>query len=254
MLLILSPAKIQNTKPSPVIGSYSLPVFMKEARQLVKQMQQLSLTDLKNLLDLNLLLSELNQNRFFNWNPPFTPENAKQAALMFDGEVFRGLQAQTFSNADMEYAKNHLVILSGLYGILRPTDLIQPYRLEISSSLETKSGKDLYPFWRSKISKQITLALQDIHTNIIVNLASSEYFKALDINPKKIRVIDVEFLEYKNDQLKPIVIYIKKARGLMARFLIQNRIKTVEEIKGFNEAGYWFSPQHSTENKLVFIR
>ena len=254
MLLILSPAKIQNIKATPIIGDFTLPVFMKEARQLVKEMQQLSLAELKNLLDVNTQISELNHNRFFNWNPPFTPENAKQAALMFDGEVFRGLQAQSFSIADMQYAQHHLYILSGLYGALRPCDLIQPYRLEISSALQNKAGKDLYPFWRPKISKLIASSLREIDSNIIVNLASSEYFKALDINTKKVRVIDVEFLEYKNDNFKPIVIYIKKARGLMARFLIQNRINTVEEIKGFNVAGYWFSPQQSTENKLVFIR
>lgn len=254
MIILLSPAKIQNFKPHNSTENYSIPAFMKEAEKLVKLMRKLSPQELSKLLDINAKLTELNFDRYFNWHLPFTPQNAKQAALVFDGEVYRGLQASTFSEADFDYAQQHLVILSGLYGVLRPLDLIQPYRLEVSSVLQNKEGKDLYAYWQSKITKYVLNELKNTSPQLIINLASSEYFKSLNLKNKKINVVDIEFLEYKNDTLKPIVIYTKKARGLMARYLLKNRIDNIEDIKGFSDAGYWFSPQQSTENKLVFVR
>lgn len=254
MIILLSPAKIQNFKPQNLTQTYSVPVFMKDAQKLVRLMRQLSPTELSKLLDINAKLTELNFDRYFNWHLPFTSKNAKQAALVFDGEVYRGLQATTFSEGDFEYAQRHLVILSGLYGVLRPLDLIQPYRLEISSALKNETGKDLYAFWQSKITKYVLNELKSTTPQLIINLASSEYFKSLNLKNKKIKVIDIEFLEYKNDTLKPIIIYTKKARGLMARFLIKNRIDNIEDIKGFSDGGYWFNPHLSTESKLVFVR
>jgi len=175
--------------------------------------------------------------------------------LLFDGEVYRGLNAKSFSAEEMEYAQSHLRLLSGLYGVLRPLDLIQAYRLEVSSKLENPNGKDLYAFWQEKVTKSILKSLKvSGEPQVILNLASSEYIKTLNVKKYRIKVIDIEFYEYKNDQLKQIVIYTKKARGLMARYVIQNKIDNLEDLKGFSDEGYWFSPQMSNETKLVFTR
>ena len=248
MIILLSPAKIQNFKPQNTTQKYSEPHFMADAEKLVQLMRALSPSEISRLLDINSKLTELNFERYFNWHTPFTCENAKQAALAFDGEVFRGLQATDFSADDFAFAQQHLVILSGLYGALRPLDLIQPYRLEISSALANKKGKDLYAYWKKPLTDFVLSELKNTGNNTIINLASTE------LKNKRIKVVDVEFLEYKNDQLKPIVIYTKKARGMMARFLIKNRIENEADMKAFADAGYWYSPQQSTETKYVFVR
>lgn len=254
MQIILSPTKIQNFEIQKTTQLYSYPIFMNEAEHLINAMRVLTPVEISKLLSINAKLTELNYERYFNWHLPFTLENAKQAALVFDGEVFRGLNAPTFTDADFEYAQQHLMILSGLYGALRPLDLIQPYRLEISSALVNEKGNNLYAFWQEKLTKHLFNELKKKHSNTVINLASSEYFKAFNLKNANVNVIDIEFLEYKNDTLKPIVIYTKKARGLMARFLITNKIENPDDIKGFNEGGYWFNPQLSTESKLVFVR
>lgn len=255
MLILLSPAKIQNFKSHEVIISFTLPEFIKEAEQLMKLLRVLSPYELSKLLGINFSLTQLNFDRIFNWHLPFTPKNAKQAVLAFDGEVFRGLNPKTFSEADFKYAQTHLRLFSGLYGVLRPLDLIQPYRLEVSSKLMNPFGKNLYDFWRDKVTMSVLSELKSSgKPQIILNLASSEYFKTLNLKGSNIKVVDVEFYEYRNDKLKQIVMYTKKARGLMARFIIRNRIEKVEDIKGFGEEGYWFSPQMSTDTKLVFTR
>lgn len=255
MIIILSPAKILNFKEQPTIDKFSTPEFMTKAESLVKLMRDLSPSDLSELLDINTNLTQLNFDRFFNWHKPFTPKNAKQAALTFDGEVFRGLNAKTFSTEDFEYAQTHLRILSGLYGVLRPLDLIQAYRLEVSSKLQNPQGKDLYAFWKEPVTESVLKALKKSgQPQFILNLASSEYFKTLDLKNKKVRVLNVEFYEYKNDKYSQIVIYTKKARGLMARYVIENKIENEEDLKGFNAEGYWYSPQMSSPDKLVFTR
>jgi len=255
MLILLSPAKIQNFKSQDVVKSFTLPEHINEAEQLVELLRELSPTELGRLLDINANLTQLNFDRVFNWHLPFTRKNAKQAVMAFDGEVFRGLNPKTFSDADFKYAQAHLRLFSGLYGILRPLDLIQPYRLEVSSKLRNPLGKNLYEFWRVKVTLSVLSALKSSgKPQVILNLASSEYFKTLELKESNIKVIDVEFYEHKNDTLRQVVIYTKKARGLMARYIIQNRIEKVEDIKGFGEEGYWFSPQMSTDTKLVFTR
>ena len=254
MIIIISPAKIQNFKPHQFTEKHTLPVFMKEAKKLVDLMRELEPTELSKLLEINTKLTDLNYDRFFNWHLPFTPQNAKQAAFVFDGEVFRGLQASSLTPEELEYAQQHLVILSGLYGALRPLDLIQPYRLDVSSALQNEFGKDLYPFWQQKVTNFVLQQMKDTNSQTLINLASSEYIKTLLLKGKKIHKIDIEFYEYKNDKFKQIVIYTKKARGLMARFLLKNKIVEVEDIKGFNDEGYWFYPQLSNENKFVFVR
>lgn len=255
MIIILSPAKIQNFNRQSITGNYSLPLFMHEAALIVGLIRKLKPAELSKLLSINASLAQLNFDRYFNWHLPFTPENAKQAALVFDGEAFRGLNAKEFTAAEFDYAQNHLRILSGLYGVLRPLDLIQPYRIEISSKLQNPMGNDLYAFWKEKVTNSIIKDLEKSgKPEIILNLASAEYFKTLDLKNRNLKVIDVEFLEYKNEEYRPIIIYTKKARGMMARYVICNRIESEEELKGFAAEGYWYNPQMSTENKLVFVR
>ena len=255
MLILLSPAKIMNFKPEKLISEFTLPEYLKDAGKLIELLRNLNKEELSKLLEINSNLTDLNFDRIFNWHRPFTLANAKQAVFVFDGEVYRGLNARTFNTEDFEYAQQHLRLFSGLYGILRPLDLIQPYRLEVSSKLKNPNGNDLYDYWQKKVTKS---ALHTLKTSdkpeVFLNLASGEYIKTLILKNKQAKVIDVEFYEYKNDQFKQIVIYTKKARGLMARYVIRNRIEDIEELKGFSDEGYWFSPQLSTENKLVFTR
>jgi cytoplasmic iron level regulating protein YaaA (DUF328/UPF0246 family) len=254
LLLLLSPAKIQNFEKQNICTTFSLPHFMNEAQELVQLMQQLPASELSKLLDINAQLTQLNTDRYLNWHLPFTPENAKQAVLTFDGEVFRGLDASNFNDADFAFAQQSLLILSGLYGALRPLDLIQPYRLEVSSKLKNANGNTLYHFWKSHLTDFVERHLRENQTNSIVNLASSEYFKAIDAKKLNVGIVDVEFYQYKNDDYKQIVIYTKKARGLMASYIIKNKLENPDDLKGFDAEGYWFSPQMSTDKKFVFVR
>lgn len=255
MLILLSPAKIQNFEPQKITTEYTVPQFIDEAEQLVQALNELSAIQLSKLLNISANLAQQNADRYYNWQLPFTPENSKQAILAFDGEVFRSLQANTFSAKKLRYAQQHIRILSGLYGVLRPLDLIQPYRLEVSTRLKNPSGKDLYAFWQQKVTHAILEALEATKTPpLLINLASSEYFKTVNLKKSTIEVIDVEFYEYKNDELKQIVMYTKKARGMMAKYIIENEIDDLEELKGFNAEGYWYYPQLSTARKLFFVR
>jgi uncharacterized protein len=255
MLLLLSPAKIQNFEPQKVVSTFTQPEFMDAAELLIDKIKQLSLSELAKLLDVNSSLAQLNVDRHFNWQRPFTTKNAKQTVFAFNGEVYHGLDAKTLSPDDLKYLQSHLRILSGLYGILRPFDLIQPYRLDVSTRLKTDAGNNLYAFWGNRITEALNKAIKASGgPQVLLNLSSGEYFKSINRKLLKAEVIDFEFLQYKNDEYKPIVIYIKKARGMMVRYVIENRIENVEDLKGFNADGYWFSPQLSTENKLVFTR
>ena len=256
MLIVLSPAKIQNFKEQNYTFEPTLPSYLKEASSLIRLIKQLSSSELSRLLQINNKLTQINLDRYLQWHLPFSKSNAKPAALVFDGEAFRGLNFESLTNEQAVYAGQKLILLSGLYGCLRPTDLIQPYRLEVSSALNNKFGKDLYAFWRDKITSFIRgqLKQSDTEDKILVNLASAEYFKSIDTKKLKCRIIDIEFYEYKDDQFKQIVIYTKKARGMMARFIIENQIKDPELLKGFDKSGYWYHPELSTENKLAFVR
>ncbi len=255
MIVLLSPAKIQNFKPQNLIRDFTVPYFMDEAEQLVEIMRDLSPAELSKLLEINSNLSHLNTDRHLNWHRPFSLKNAKQAVLVFDGEVYRGLNANSFNPVEINYMQLHLRLFSGLYGLLKPLDLIQPYRIDVSSKLQNPFGNDLYAFWKEKVTAKVISDLKKSgNPQVIINLASSEYIKTLNTKSQKLNIVDIEFYEYKNDSLKQIVIYTKKARGMMARFIIQNQIEDVENLKGFSEEGYWYSPQMSTETKIVFVR
>lgn len=256
MLIVLSPAKIQNFKEQNFTFEPTIPVYLKEASSLIRLIKQLSTSELSQLLQINNKLTQVNLDRYLHWHLPFSITNAKPAALVFDGEVFRGLNFESLTNKQATYAFQKLILLSGLYGCLRPTDLIQPYRLEVSSALNNKYGKDLYAFWKVKITSFIKNQINqsENENKILLNLASAEYFKAIDSKKLKCRIIDIEFYEYKDDQFKQIVIYTKKARGLMARYVIENEIEDPEMLKGFDKAGYCFHPELSSENKFAFVR
>ncbi len=255
MLIIISPAKILNFKTKSILSDFTMPEFLNDAAKLVKIMRQKTPLELSELLEINTKLAQQNVERYFNWHKSFSPDNAKQAVLAYDGEVFRGLDAKSFSEAEFDYLQNHLRILSGLYGVLRPLDLIQPYRLEVSTKLQTEKGNDIYSFWGDRITNTLNKAILEVENPpLLLNLTSGEYFKSINIKKLKAKVIDVEFYQYKNGEISSAVIYIKRARGLMTRYVIQNKIDNVENLKGFDYEGYWFSPQQSTENKLVFIK
>jgi uncharacterized protein len=255
MLMLVSPAKIQNFKQEIVPQKLTEPLFLKEASSLVETVKRLSLSELSELLEVKTSLAALNMERLFNWQLPLTPENAKPAVIAFDGEVFRSIGARTMDDKQLEFLQTHLRILSGLYGMLRPLDLIQAYRLDVGNKLKTRAGEDLYTFWRKKITKNLNATFDELEgERYLLNLASGEYIKTVDVKKLKAKVIDFEFLEYQDDRLKPVVIYIKKARGMMVRYVVENQIHHPEGLKGFSGGGYWYDERLSTPEKMVFIR
>ncbi|MCL4117056.1 UNVERIFIED_CONTAM: hypothetical protein GTU68_062082 [Idotea baltica] len=199
-------------------------------------------------------LATLNAVRFQEWNLPFTTENAKQAVLTFKGSVYLGLQAESMSAQDLTFAQEHLTILSGLYGLLRPLDLIQPYRLEMGTKLVSHSTKNLYDFWQDTITLHINKLLKNHAEKTLVNLASAEYFKAINPNKLQAQILHIEFRDFKLGQYKIISFYAKKARGLMARYMIKNRITQSEDLKKFNLDNYYFSSHLSSDTTWVFLR
>jgi cytoplasmic iron level regulating protein YaaA (DUF328/UPF0246 family) len=199
-------------------------------------------------------IASLNVARFAQWQKTFTTENSRQAILAFKGDVYAGLEAESFSDADFDYAQQHFRILSGLYGLLKPLDLMQPYRLEMGTKLENKKGSNLYHFWGESITKKINKDMKDNGDELLVNLASNEYFKAVKPNLVKGTVITPVFKDCKNGRYKVISFFAKKARGMMAKYLIQNQVKTVEALKEFDMAGYYFAAEESTATELVFKR
>ena len=254
MIAILSPSKTLNSEISSQTEQFSLPQFSDEAALIVDKLRTFSPAQLQKLMKINPKLAELNANRFLNWKPGIDPEVSKQAILQFKGEVYNGLKAETLSAKDLAYAQDHLRILSGMYGVLRPLDMIRPYRLEIGTPLKLKRKKDLYHFWGSGPTDHIMQLMEETNQRYIINLASDEYFKALDTKKLNAEIIKPVFKDYKNGTYKFITVYGKKARGMITRFLIKNRIEKVEELKLFDEDGYFFNDQLSRGNEWVFTR
>ncbi len=256
MLIIISPAKILDLKPQNLVSDYTIPDCLDKAKQVIKRARELSADELAELSGTNQSIAKTNLDRFYNWKTPFTTNNAKQAVFLFNGMVYTGLKAKTLNPEDLNFMQNHLRILSGLYGVLRPLDLMQPYRLEIGCGLQVGKAKNLYDFWGDTITEKLNEVIETSgNPKVLVNLASGEYFKSVNTKILKAKVIDIEFYETKNDgSYKTIVVYTKKARGMMTRYIIQNRIDEPEELKGFDAEGYWFSPQLSTDEKFVFTR
>ncbi|MGV6397505.1 peroxide stress protein YaaA [Pseudomonas caspiana] len=254
MLMVISPAKTLDFETPPSTTRFTQPQYLDHSQELITQLRELTPAKIGELMHLSDKLSGLNAARFGSWNPAFTPENAKQALLAFKGDVYTGLQAETLSEKELTYAQDHLRMLSGLYGLLRPLDLMQPYRLEMGTKLANSRGKDLYAFWGTRISEWLNEALAEQGDDVLLNLASNEYFSAVKRSALKARIIDTEFKDQKNGQYKIISFYAKKARGMMSRFVISEQINTPDALKQFDMNGYRYSSEQSTSNKLVFLR
>lgn len=253
MLVILSPAKTQDfTTPAPSPFK-AVPHFAKQVETLIHTLKQYSPQALESLLGVSPKLAALNFERYLEFNPQhYTPANSKACIFAYQGDVYQGLQAQTFNRAQLEFANEHLVILSGLYGALRPLDAIQPYRLEMANALTTAGAKDLYAFWHDALLNYFQECLAT--EKILVNLASNEYSRALDFKALNAKVIQIDFKDWQKNQFKIVGLFAKKARGMMARFIIKNQIQHPEALKAFNEAGYAFVPEHSSDTHYIFQR
>ncbi|WP_226099249.1 peroxide stress protein YaaA [Dickeya oryzae] len=254
MLITLSPAKtLDYTSPLPT-QRYTQPALLAYSQQLIQHCKQLTPEDIASLMGISDKLADLNAARFQEWSPEFSLDNARQALLAFKGDVYTGLAAEDFSEADFDFAQQHLRILSGLYGVLRPLDLMRPYRLEMGIRLKNGTGNDLYQFWGDTITETLNQALAEQNDDILINLASDEYFKSVKPARLKAQIIKPVFLDEKNGKFKVISFYAKKARGLMSRFIIQNRLTQPEQLKDFNSDGYYFDPADSSADELVFRR
>ncbi|MCP2041524.1 cytoplasmic iron level regulating protein YaaA (DUF328/UPF0246 family) [Neisseria sp. HSC-16F19] len=254
MYLLISPAKNLNEKTAAPVAEYSQPQLLDQAEYLMPQLRALAPQDIAELMGVSDKIALLNSERFAHWHTPFTPENAKQAVYLFNGDVYEGLDAATLPESAVAWLQKHLGLLSGLYGLLRPLDLIQPYRLEMGTRLANTRGKDLYAFWGSRITDCINSRLADIGSDTVVNLASQEYFKSVDTTRLQARVITPVFKDEKNGQYKIISFYAKRARGLMARYAAGNGITRAEDLKNFDYEGYVFNPAASDDKEWVFLR
>lgn len=254
MLLLISPAKTLDFASPPQIKTATVPDFLEHSQILINELQQLSPPQVAALMGISDKLGDLNFGRFLNWHRPFTAENAKQAILAFKGDVYTGMAVEEFGKADFTFAQKHLRILSGLHGLLRPLDLIQPYRLEMGTPFANPRGKNLYQFWGDVITEQINRELVSLKTKVLVNLASNEYFQAVNRQQLQAQVILPIFKDRKNGQYKIISFFAKKARGMMSAYIIQQRVKDPEAIKEFTQGGYGYNPSMSSGNEWVFTR
>lgn len=250
MLILISPAKTLDYS-TPNFKESTQPDFQIDTDALVRIMKKKSAKEIGELMHISENLAELNEERFKTFQKDFTFENSKQALLAFKGDVYTKIDVEEFSKEDFDFAQEHLRILSGLYGLLKPLDLIQPYRLEMGIRLENKKGKNLYEFWDKKIAKAINKAANG---QTIINLASQEYFKAVHLKALKAPLVNIEFKEYKDETYKIIGFFAKQARGMMSNFAIKHRITDPEELKTFNEGGYEYSDKLSDQYNWIFVR
>ena len=254
MLVVISPAKTLDFETPAHTSLASQPEFLSDSKDLIATLKTYSPQKLATLMSLSDKLAALNTARYEAWSPPFNQKNAKQSVLAFKGDVYTGLQAEDFSEANITYSQQHLRILSGLYGVLKPFDLIQPYRLEMGTKLKTKGNKDLYGFWADKLAQKINQASEATGESTLINLASQEYFKALPKKALECDVITPVFKDLKNGSYKVISFFAKRARGKMARYIIKKRLKRPEAIKNFAEDGYVFDAELSDAKQWVFTR
>lgn len=254
MLMVISPAKILDYESPPTTERFTLPPFLDQAEELIHQLRQLSPPQVAQLMGLSDQLGNLNFGRYLNWSQPFTLDNAKQALLAFKGAVYLGIDAQSLSEEDLLWAQDHLRMLSGLYGLLRPLDLMQPYRLEMGAPFANSGGKNLYEFWGGRLTGTLNAELVKEPQPVVVNLASNEYFKALQKNNLQADVITPIFKDWKGGKYKVIVYYAKRARGMMTRYIIDRRLVDPEAMKHFEEGGYRYNPSMSSAREWVFIR
>ena len=254
MLIVISPAKTLDYETPPTTSTFTQPDFLDKSAQLIAALRRMSRKKIAGLMDISKSLAELNHNRYLSWQPPFNSDNAKQAVLAFKGDVYLGLEAETLDQSDMQWAQDHLRILSGLYGLLRPLDLIQPYRLEMGTRLKVRRSPNLYSFWREEITGGLNRQLDSIDSSVLVNLASPEYFKSVVPKLLNARVVTPVFKDRKGDNYKVIGFFAKKARGTMGAWIIKNRATKVSQLNRFTGDGYKFNRGMSSANELVFTR
>jgi cytoplasmic iron level regulating protein YaaA (DUF328/UPF0246 family) len=254
MIIVLSPAKTLDFRTPPTLAEHSQPRLLDQSQLLVDDLRQLSPSQLASLMKISDQLAVLNSTRYAEWAPPFTPENAKQAALAFNGDVYDGLDAPSLSPDDLRFAQAHLRILSGLYGLLRPLDLMQPYRLEMGTRLANARGRDLYAFWGERITDAISASIAEANAKVLVNLASEEYFKSLQPKRLPVPVLQAVFEDWSGGRFRVISFYAKRARGLMARYAIVNRLTDAAGLKDFAVDGYAYADQASSDRAWVFRR
>jgi uncharacterized protein len=254
MLVVISPAKKLDYETPTRVRRHSIPDFASESEKLIRDLRKRSVDDLRNLMSINETLAKLNRDRYKKWSREPAPENARQAMLAFMGDVYVGLDARSFGAREVNYAQGHLRILSGLYGILRPLDLMQPYRLEMGTRLSNARGPDLYSFWGTTLATALNEQAAAIRTRYLVNLASHEYFDAIDTDALDLEVITPVFKERMGEQYRVLSFFAKKTRGMMARYILQTRPKRPEELRGFDIEGYAFDEVMSSASKLVFTR
>lgn len=253
MLILLSPSKKLDEKIVEINGA-TTPDLLDKSKELIAILRDFSAVDIAKLMKLSDKLSDLNRIRYNSFSTPFNNKNASVAGFMFRGNVYDGLDFESFSPDEMQSANKHIRILSGLYGLLRPFDLIQPYRLEMGTALKNEHGNNLYSFWKGVLCDKMNNELESIPTKLVLNLASNEYYKAVEGKKINGKVVTATFKEYKNGSYKMIMPYVKKARGLMARYVVQNNISDIEGLKSFNIENYKFSPDHSNDEEIVFLR
>jgi len=254
MILLISPSKTLDYETPATKTNFSVPDYLGKSAELVGVVKKKSSLDLMELMNVSQKIADLNVERFLQWRLPFTSENAKQAVLAFKGDVYTGIDATSLTEDKLEYAQSHLRILSGLYGLLRPLDLIQPYRLEMGIKLATKTGKNLYQFWGEKITDTLNAMLAKLDNPVLINLASNEYFKVVQQKNLNGLLITPEFKDWKSGKYKMISFFAKKARGLMVRFAIDQNLQEVEELKKFDYDGYNYNPKLSQVDRWVFSR
>ena len=259
MLAVISPAKTLDFESPAATRKHSLPVYLNDSKQLIATLRDQSPGDLADLMGISSKLADLNYQRYADWHAPFSPENAKQALLAFKGDVYVGLNAADYGERDYSWAQKHVRILSGLHGILKPLDLIQPYRLEMGTALKTAKGSNLYEFWGTKITKELQRALDaqagsKERVPVLVNLASNEYFNAVQAERLNARIITPTFKDLKDGRYKFMSFYAKKARGSMTSYLVKNRVSTLKALKEFDWDGYYYSEDLSQGDDWVFLR
>ena len=254
MLILLSPAKSLDYETAPTTDRHTLPAFVSESADLIEVLRPYTPAQLASLMDLSDALATLNVARYAAWSPKFSLENSKQAVLAFNGDVYEGLDAASLKAKELDWAQEHVAILSGLYGILRPLDWMQPYRLEMGTKLANPRGKDLYAWWGDRLAEHLNQRLAEQGDDVIINLASQEYFKSVKRKALKARVVECVFEDWKAGQWKVISFHAKRARGLMARYAIQHRAQSPKDLLGFDSEGYAHDAAASTSGRLVFRR
>lgn len=254
MLALISPAKTLDYESSLPTDQHTQVRLLEHSQELIEVASKLSATEISSLMSVSEKIANLNVERFRDWQPEFDLSNARQAIFAFKGDVYTGLDAYNLKDHDISYAQEHLRMLSGLYGLLRPLDLMMPYRLEMGTKLANSRGHNLYEFWGHTITELINYDLAAANSELLVNIASDEYYKSVKENKIQAEIIKPVFLDQKNGKYKVISFYAKKARGLMARFIIENQIDRVEDLKGFNTEGYYFDAESSLKGELVFKR